>query len=146
LQHFTQHAVDAEAHDQAILERFDVNVGRVVLDRLREDGIDQLDDRRLVIALQQVGRFGQILREMREVGVVFHAADHLHGRVGAAFVLQTQQLIERVGIDTPQLQRHAQHTADFRNRGRLRAGAVNHFGDIVLHSLHEHAVTFAEGE
>ena len=80
LQHFAQHAVDAEAHDQAVLERLDVNVGRVVLDRLREDRVDQLDDRRLVVALQQVGGFRQILREVREVGVVFHAADHLHGR------------------------------------------------------------------
>ena len=35
LQHFTQDAVDAEAHHQAVFERFDVNVGRVFLDGLR---------------------------------------------------------------------------------------------------------------
>ena len=88
LQHFAQHAVDAEAHDQAVLERLDVNVGGVVLDRLRQDRVDQLDDRRLVVAFQQVGGLRQILREVGEVGVVLHAADHLHGRVRAAFVLR----------------------------------------------------------
>jgi hypothetical protein len=103
LEHFAQDAVDAEAHDQAVLERLDVNVGGVVLHRLGEDRVDQLDDRRLVIALQQVGLLRQILREVREVGFVIHAADHLLGYVRAALELLAQQLLERVVVDATQL-------------------------------------------
>ena len=54
LQHFAQHAIDAEAHDQAVLERLDVDVRGVFLDRLREHGVDQADDRRVVVAVEQV--------------------------------------------------------------------------------------------
>ena len=35
LQHLAQHAVDAEADDEAVLERLDVDVGGVLLHRLR---------------------------------------------------------------------------------------------------------------
>ena len=70
LQHLAQHAVDAEAHDQAVLERLDVDVGGVLLDRLGEHGVDQADDRRIVVAVEQVGLLGQFLRQMRQVGGV----------------------------------------------------------------------------
>ena len=43
------HAVDAEADHEAVLERFDVDVGRVLLDRLREQRIDQANDWRFVL-------------------------------------------------------------------------------------------------
>ena len=62
LQHFAQHAVDAEAHHQPVLERLDVDVGGVLAHRLGQHGIDQADDRRVVVALEQVGLLGQLLR------------------------------------------------------------------------------------
>ena len=43
--------------------------------------VDQPDDRRVVVALQQVRGLGQVLGEMRQVGVVVQALDHLHGGV-----------------------------------------------------------------
>ena len=75
LQHFAQHAVDAEAHHQPVLERLDVDVGGVLAHRLRQQRIDQADDRRVVVALEQVGLLGQFLRQVREVGVAFEALD-----------------------------------------------------------------------
>ena len=70
LQHLAQHAVDAETDDQAVLVGLDMDVRGVLLDRLRQQGIDQPDDRRLVVAFEQVRGFGNVLGEMREVGVV----------------------------------------------------------------------------
>ena len=118
LQHLAQHAVDAEADDEAVLERLDVDVGRVVLDRLRQDRVDQLDDRRLVVAFEQVGGFGQVLREVGEVGVVLEPPTICMAVLGAAFVVLAQQLIERFGVDASQLQRHAEHAAHFGDRSR----------------------------
>src|SRR3546814_10711157 len=54
LQHFAQDAVHAKAHHQAFFEGFQVNVRGIFLDRLAEDGVDQADDRRVVLLLQQV--------------------------------------------------------------------------------------------
>ena len=68
LQHLAQHAVDAEAHHEPVLERLDVDVRGVFLHRLREHGVDEADDRRVVFALEQVRLLGQLLRQMREVG------------------------------------------------------------------------------
>src|SRR5262249_52029796 len=64
LQYLAQHAIDAEANHQAVLERLDVDVGGVFLDRLGENGIDQPDDRRIVLAVEKIGLLGQILRQV----------------------------------------------------------------------------------
>ena len=93
LQHFAQHAVDAEAHDQAVLERLDVDVRGVFLHRLRQHGVDEPDDRRVVFAFEQVGLLGQVLREVREVGGVLDAFGGLHGVV-AGLVGEPQQRVE----------------------------------------------------
>ena len=54
-----QHAVDAVAHDQAILERLDVNVGRAHFQRVGDDQRDQADH----------GRFRREILELLDVGV-----------------------------------------------------------------------------
>jgi hypothetical protein len=65
LQHLAQHAVDAEAHHQPVLEGLDVDVGGVLATAWVSSGVDQPDDRRVVLALQQVraragpGRLGK---------------------------------------------------------------------------------------
>ncbi len=59
--HVVEHPVHAEADDQLALEDLDVNVAGAVLDRLREHPIDELDDRRGVVGLEQVlGLGGQL--------------------------------------------------------------------------------------
>ena len=94
----------------------DVDVGGVLLDRLRQHRVDQPDDRRVVLALQQVGRLRQVLRELREVGVVLDALDHLHGVATAAFVGLAQQLVEAVVGHALDHQRHAEEAAQLRRR------------------------------
>ena len=81
-----------------------------------------------------------------EVGVVLHAADHLHGRVRAALVLLSQQLIEGFGVHAPQLQRQAEHAPHFGDGCRLRAGAIDRLCGVLADLLDEHAVALAERE
>ena len=51
---FVQHAVDAVAHFQAVLERFDVDVRRTQLDRALDHQVDQADHRRFGSQVAQV--------------------------------------------------------------------------------------------
>ena len=53
-------AVDAEADRQVALERLDVDVAGAVLDRLEEQRVDQPDDRRLVVGVEQVARLLEV--------------------------------------------------------------------------------------
>ena len=48
LDHLLERAVDAEPHAHALVGRLDVHVGRAVAQRLRDDLVDDLDDRRVV--------------------------------------------------------------------------------------------------
>src|SRR5262249_50968964 len=59
-------AVDAEAHRQVALERLDVDVAGAVLDRLEEERIDQLDDRRFFVGVEQILRFLELRRHQLE--------------------------------------------------------------------------------
>jgi hypothetical protein len=45
-----------------------VDVRGVFLHRLREHRVDQTDDRRVVLALEEIRLLGQLLGEVREVG------------------------------------------------------------------------------
>ena len=93
LQHLAQDAVDAKADDESILKRLDVDVGGVFLHRLGEDRVDEADDRRVVLALEEIGLLRQHLRQVRKVGGLIETLDRLHG-LGAALVGLAQELIE----------------------------------------------------
>jgi hypothetical protein len=51
-----------------------VDVRGVLLHRLGEHRVDQADDRRVVVALEQVGLLGQVLGEEGEIGGLLEAA------------------------------------------------------------------------
>ncbi len=48
-----QHPVDAEAHARLLAVGREVHVGGALLDGLRDDLVDELDDRRVVVGLVQ---------------------------------------------------------------------------------------------
>ena len=57
------HAVDAKTHDQVLLEGFDVDVGSVLPDGFRQQGVDEPDDGRIVALFEQVLGFRDRIRE-----------------------------------------------------------------------------------
>ena len=145
LQDFAQHAVDAEAHHQAVFERLDVDVRGVFLHRLREHRVDETDDGRVVFALEQVGLFGQVLREVREVGGFLHACRRPPWR--RCRLRRPGAAASRSGLLRPsRAQRNAEIAAHLGDRQRRHAGAIDALGDAFVHAAHQHAVALGEGE
>ena len=93
-QHVVHHAVHAEAHHHFFFENFDVNIRRAILDRLRQHAVDELDDRRRVVGLEQVQR---LRREFvgDYVEPLFLQIDHqVFGRSGRRLVVRA---VDRLG-------------------------------------------------
>ena len=59
-----EHAVDAEAHAHVRALGLEVDVGRALLDRLGDDLVDELDDRRVVGGLAQVDDLGRAVLDV----------------------------------------------------------------------------------
>ena len=49
-------------------------------------GIDEANDRRIVVAFEQIGRLLQFLRDLRQIDLAIEAVSHLHGLVAASLV------------------------------------------------------------
>jgi hypothetical protein len=89
-----QHAVDAIAHLQMILERLDVHVRRALLDRALQDQVDQPDHR----------RFGRQIAQMLDVVFFGGAAvevlhDGAHRRTAGAVITFDQAVDFRTQPD-----------------------------------------------
>ena len=137
-----KHAVDAEADDQAVLVGLDVDIRGVLLDRLRQQRVDQANDRRFVVALEQIGGLGDVLGQMREIGIVVQALQHLHGGARARLVGDAQQRIERLDRDALELQGNADEAAHLGEGLRRDARAAHRVGALVGDAAHQHAMTF----
>ena len=129
-EHFAQHAVDAEAHDEAVLVRLDVDVGRAFLDRLGQQRVDQSDDRRVVVAFEQVVGFGQFVGDRFEIHALVEIGHH-RARVVALLVQIAQQALEFVGRHRREAQRRAEMAAQFGEDFRAHAFAADDLGVIV---------------
>ncbi len=80
LHHFAEDAVDAKAYHQPLLEGFDMDIRGVLGNRLAEDRVDQTNDRRVVLLLQQVLGFLDLVGQAGQVEVVAQPLDHQHRR------------------------------------------------------------------
>jgi hypothetical protein len=69
-----QSAVDAQPHHRARFERLDVDVRGAAAQRLGEQCIDQADDRRAILAVEQVLDLGNFLQQPRQVHVLREVA------------------------------------------------------------------------
>ena len=58
LQDFFEYTVDSKAYDQSVLVRLNMDIRSVILDCLRQQGVNQADDWRIVIAVEQVRWLG----------------------------------------------------------------------------------------
>jgi len=86
--HRLQNAIDAEPHAQLLLVRLDVNVAGAALDRIGQDQVHQLDDRRFLGRPLQRGQvrllhFGGQLQILRlRAGQVLHHLAELFDALG----------------------------------------------------------------
>jgi len=98
LQDVVQQAVDAEAHRHLALEGLDVDVRRAVLDGLEEQRVDQPDDRRLVVGVEQIVRLLELVRDRVELAGL-DVAHHRLGGAARAVVGEVDRLEDRRGGD-----------------------------------------------
>ena len=98
--HFVQHAVDAIAHLEFILERLEVNVRGLVLDGLQKHEVDKIAD---VIGIGgflervEVDRFAAPLEILERV-VGRQLAQNLADAFGGGVVVLSDELIDLLGI------------------------------------------------
>ena len=118
-------------------------VGSIFLDGFRQHRVDEANDRCVIIAFEQIGRF-EFLGDLTEVKVLIEAIDHLRRAVGILTVRFLQQRIEDFGGDSRKLQRHAGKTAHFNNALRRCATAVNGVAAILVQAAYQDAVTLGE--
>jgi len=102
------------------------------------------NDRRVVVAFKQVGRFWNILRDLKQVGVLVEVTDHLHRHLAALLVRLLQHAVECIRRDARKFQAHAHETPGFGEAQWRCAGSVNGLCDPVLNITDQNAVPFGE--
>ena len=135
-----QRAVDAQAHHRARFKRLDVDVGGAVAQGLREQGIDQPDHRRVVLAFEQILDPGDFLQQSGQIHVLRQVAGQRRRAGIGAVVGHRDQLVELPGVDAAGVQRHAQCAAQFGQRARTRIVAHRHLRQIIIHGRDDDAV------
>ena len=146
LQHLAQHAVHAEAHHQARLEGFDVDVRGILADRLGEQGVDQADDGRIVLVLDQILRLGQGFGHAVEIQILADALHRFDGAAGAILVGLLQQFVELVLVHLAHVQRRAEMALGLEQRLGGDVGPAHRLQPIGGLVQHQDAVALGEGE
>ncbi len=121
LHHLAQDAVDPEADHQALLESLDMDVGRVLPDRLAQQRIDQADDRRVVLLLQQVLGLLDMVGQAVQIHVLAQPFDHQHGVGRVVLIGVAQRLVERLRRQPLHGQGATGHALRFLQRRQRRA-------------------------
>ena len=144
LEQVAQGAIDSQSHDRARFERLDVDVGGAVPERLREQRVDQADQGRVVLAIQQVLDPGYFLQQPRQVQVMRQIVGKCGGASIRVVVLRGNQLVELRGTDSPRVQRHAQYATQLGQRACLRAFAHGDPGAVGRNGGDDDAIRFGE--
>ena len=144
-----QHAIDPEPHQQVAFEGLDVDVGSVLPDRLGEQRVDEADDRRVVLLLEEVLGLGDRLREAREIEIVAEAFDHLPGLDRVAGVELRETPLETFGADDLERQAASGEAAHLGQRGERRGLAAEQDNGAVRpwrRAVERHAKASCERE
>ena len=100
LHHIAQRTIDAKSHQRAAFKNFQVDVGCVFADALGKQGIDELDDGRIVLGFEKIGDLRQRLCELRKIGGVLDiAGDFLHSIVAAGIACRRCVSPREAGIE-----------------------------------------------
>ena len=68
-QHFSEHTVNAVAHGESIFEGFNVNIRRLLFHGLRQNSVNQSNDRRIVLGIHKVAQIRYLIDELSEINI-----------------------------------------------------------------------------
>ena len=123
LEHVAQRPVDAQAHERAAFERLDVHIRRALAQRLSEQRVDEADDRRVVLGVEEVGHFRQPFGQALEVDVVGEIVDQPLGAARVARVELREAPLEELRGEHQRAHRRAEDASRFADRAGGDAGA-----------------------
>ena len=76
-----------------------MDVRGLLFDRLRQNGIDQADNRRVVVGIHQVANVGQLLYQPRQINIRGQVLCHLRRLVLGTLIGHSESLTELVLIE-----------------------------------------------
>src|SRR3569623_1273258 len=125
----------------------DADVRGILFHGLGEQGVDEPDDGRVVLALEQVLRLGQGLRDAREIHVIVAEIAHdVHGLARAMLIGLAQLVIDAGGVDGLEGDGRAEIAAHLGQRRGAHVRAAPDDGAAVVPLIDQHAVTLGVGE
>ncbi|MNG05738.1 hypothetical protein D3C84_889480 [compost metagenome] len=77
--HFAQLTVDAHTHREVLLEGFQVHIRSLLTHRFTEQRVDQADDRRIALLLQQVGGLRHLIHQAQQIQLFVQPLSDLFG-------------------------------------------------------------------
>ena len=135
--HVAQAAVDAKTYHRARFEGFDVDIRRTFAQRLGQQRIDQPDDGRVVLRLQQVFDRRQILRQPAQIKI----GRYIVGHVGRLTIMTREHLgnsrLERLGAERFYPYRSAQHPTQLHQTVEIISG-THQYIDLTIDLANVH--------
>ncbi|MNF87203.1 hypothetical protein D3C84_696620 [compost metagenome] len=122
-EHFAQLPVDAHAYRQVLLESFQVHVRRVLAHRFAEQCVDQPDDRRVALLLQQVGGLRDLIDQAEQVQLFVQPLGNLLGCALTFAISDGQTCGEYIRLKHPHRQIPSACPTGFRQGRERRIGA-----------------------
>jgi len=122
-----------------------MNVGGALAHRLREEGIDQPHDGRVVLALKEVGDLWEALRERGEIRIRVEVGDDVGGVRGAALVGARERRVEGVVRKLPQGERPAKRALHLGEDACAHPGPDPELEALLQLPGADHAVPLGKG-
>ncbi len=116
---------------------FDMNIRGFFFDGLGEHGVDQADDRRVVLAVEQIVGVRQLFGEGIEVELVADVGHHAVRLRRITLIAEHQHFLERVRRQTADAHRAVRRAARFQQRPGGGIGAAQRFAAFAVAEQHK---------
>ncbi|MNX84733.1 hypothetical protein D3C86_1165440 [compost metagenome] len=144
-EHFTQLTIHPHAHRQVLLEGFQVHIRGMLTHRFTEQRVDQANDRRVALLLQQVGGLRDLIDQAEQVQFFVQSLGNLLHRTVPLAIGRRQARGVLIGPDDLKRQCPPAHPARLRQCGERRV-ATQGKAQVVAVMLQQHAKTPGEAE
>ena len=101
-EYLAQHPIHPVADAKTLLEGFDVDVRGLLFDRLRKNGVNQTNNRRIVVGIHQVADIGQLLHQSRQINIRGQVLGHLRRLVLGTLIGHSEPLTELILLERRQ--------------------------------------------
>ena len=116
---------------------FDMDIGGFLFDSLGEHGVDQTDNRCIVLAVEQIVGIRQLFGEGIEVKLIADVGHHPVRFRRVALIAEHQRFLERVRRQTADAHRPVRQAARFQQRPGGGVRAAQRFAAFAVAEQHQ---------